>query len=69
MPPGVPDDRVALMRDALAATYADPAFLEEGRRMKLEFQPKTAAQIQAVLDDVLATPPELAAKYRQIVQP
>jgi len=69
MPPGVPDDRVALMREALAATYADATFLAEGRQMKLEFQPKTAAQIQAVLDDVLATPPDIAAKYRQIVQP
>lgn len=69
MPPGVPGDRVALMRDALAATYADPQFLAEGKQMKLEFQPKTAAEIQAVLDGVLATPPDIAAKYRQIVQP
>ena len=45
------------------------AFLAEGALMKLAFQPKTAAQIQAVLDDVLATPPDIAAKYRQIVQP
>ena len=69
MPPGVPEDRVTLMREALAATYADEAFLAEGRQMKLEFQPKTAAQIQAVLDDMLATPPDIVEKYRQIVQP
>jgi hypothetical protein len=50
-------------------TYADPAFLEEGHRMNLDFQPKDAAEIQQVLDDVLSTPPEIAAKYRTIIQP
>jgi hypothetical protein len=37
--------------------------------MRLEFQPKTAGQIQEILSDVLATPPAVAAKYREIIQP
>ena len=57
------------MRTALAATYRDAAFLEEARAMRLDFQPKDAAGIQQVLDIVLATPPHIAAKYRQIIQP
>jgi tripartite-type tricarboxylate transporter receptor subunit TctC len=69
LPPGVDAARVALMRDALQATYRDPAFLEEAATMNLDFQPKDAAGIQAVLDDVLATPPAIAAKYRAIVLP
>jgi len=69
LPPGVDPARVQVMRDALQATYRDPAFLEEAKVMNLEFQPKTADQIQQVLNEVLATPPEIAAKYRQIIQP
>ncbi len=69
MPPGVESSRVELMRKALADTYRDSAFLEEARAMKLEFQPKDAAQIQQILNDVLATPPDVAAKYREIIQP
>ncbi len=69
MPPGVDSSRVELMRTALADTYRDPAFLDEARAMKLEFQPKDAAQIQQILTDVLATPPDVAAKYREIIQP
>ena len=69
MPPGVDSARVELMRTALADTYRDPAFLEEARAMKLEFQPKDAAQIQQILNDVLATPPDVAATYREIIQP
>jgi tripartite-type tricarboxylate transporter receptor subunit TctC len=69
LPPGVDAARVALLRAALAATYRDPALLEEARAMKLEFQPKDADQIQQILNEVLATPPEVAAKYREIIQP
>ena len=69
LPPGVNAGRVEVMRAALLATYRDPAFLEEARAMKLEFQPKDANQIQQILSEVLATPPEIAAKYRHIIQP
>ena len=69
MPPGVDEGRLQVMRAALMATYRDPAFLGEARTMKLDFQPKSSTEIQAVLDEVLATPPAIAAKYRQIVQP
>jgi tripartite-type tricarboxylate transporter receptor subunit TctC len=69
MPPGVESSSVELMRKALADTYRDPAFLEEARAMRLEFQPKDATQIRQILDDVLATPPDVAARYREIIQP
>jgi len=69
LPPGVDPARVQEMRSALSATYRDPAFLEEAVAMRLDFQPKDAAGIQQVLDIVLATPPHIAAKYRQIIQP
>ena len=69
LPPGVDERRVRVMRRALADTYDDPAFLAEAAVMRLDFQPKTAHQIHQVLNDVLATPPETAAKYRQIIQP
>jgi tripartite-type tricarboxylate transporter receptor subunit TctC len=69
LPPGVDATRVQELRRALLATYRDPRFLEEARAMNLDFQPKDADEIQKVLDDVLATPPHIAAKYRQIIQP
>jgi tripartite-type tricarboxylate transporter receptor subunit TctC len=69
LPPGVDPARVETLRAALAATYRDPMFLEEARAMKLEFQPKDPAQIQEILTEVLATPTDVAAKYREIIQP
>jgi tripartite-type tricarboxylate transporter receptor subunit TctC len=69
LPPGVDPARVQVMRDALQATYRDPAFLEEAEVMNLEFQPKTPEQIQGILNGVLVTPPDIAAKYRHVIQP
>jgi len=69
LPPGVDPARVEVLRTALQATYRDAAFLDEGRAMKLEFQPKGAADIHQILAEVLATPPDVAAKYREIIQP
>jgi len=69
LPPGVVPERVQVLRAALQATYRDPVFLKEARAMNLEFQPKGADEIHQILDEVLATPPEIAAKYRDIIQP
>jgi tripartite-type tricarboxylate transporter receptor subunit TctC len=69
LPPGVNPDRVEVMRAALQATYRDSVFLEEASAMNLAFQPKGPDEIQQILDEVLATPPAIAAQYRQIIQP
>jgi tripartite-type tricarboxylate transporter receptor subunit TctC len=69
LPPDVDANRVRVMRHALWATYHDAAFLADAAALRLEVQPKTAHQIHRVLTEVLATPPDIAAKYRQIIQP
>lgn len=69
LPPDVDEHRVRVMRHALSATYHDPMFLAEAAAMRLDFQPKTAHEIHQVLSEVLATPPDIAAKYRQTIQP
>ena len=69
LPPDVDERRVRVMRYALSATYHDAGFLADAAAMRLDFQPKTAHEIYQVLSEVLATPPDVAAKYRQMIQP
>jgi hypothetical protein len=69
LPPGVEGHRVRAMREALAATYVDSAFLADAAAMRLDVQPKTPPQILQVLNEVLATPLDVASTYRQIIQP
>jgi hypothetical protein len=65
-PPGADAGRVRVLREALLATYQDPAFLAEAKTMKLDFEPKKAADIQKVVQQVLSSPESVVAEYRQI---
>jgi tripartite-type tricarboxylate transporter receptor subunit TctC len=58
-PPGVPADRVELLRRAFDATMKDPQFLEEADRLSLEIDPMTGEEVQAGVDQILATPPDV----------
>jgi tripartite-type tricarboxylate transporter receptor subunit TctC len=69
MPPGVDAGRVALLRRAFQETYRDPEFLAEANAMHLHFQPNTPPQIQQIRTEVLSSPPDLAAKYKQAIAP
>jgi tripartite-type tricarboxylate transporter receptor subunit TctC len=68
-PPAVSDDRVEIMRGALMAAYRDPELVAEAKTLRLDLQPKPAAEVQQILDEVLATSPETASKYKKIMGP
>ena len=55
-PPGVPKDRVELLRRACDATMADPKFLAEAAKLEAEIDPLNGRQVQDIVERVLATP-------------
>jgi len=61
-PPDVPADRVAALRKAFDDTMKDPEFLEETKRGRMEVNPITGAELQALLKEVYATPKDVIAK-------
>lgn len=65
-PPGVPAERVQALRDALAATYSDASFLKEAQDAKVEIDPKSAAEVEKVVAELLGTPKDVLQKYKQI---
>ncbi len=65
MPPGVPAERVAAMRQALAETFADPAFVADAKKIGLVVNaPQTGQQLQDVIDQAYATPPRVVDRLR-----
>jgi tripartite-type tricarboxylate transporter receptor subunit TctC len=57
--PDVPADRLEVLRTAFARTMKDPAFLAEATKAKLEINPIYADDMQKIINDVVATPPEV----------
>jgi tripartite-type tricarboxylate transporter receptor subunit TctC len=61
-PPGVPADRVALLRQAFDATVRDPAFLADAKKLQMEVDPLTGAEVEALLRRAYAAPAEIIAR-------
>jgi tripartite-type tricarboxylate transporter receptor subunit TctC len=61
-PPGVPDDRVAMLRKAFLATMNDKDFLAEADKAQLEITPVDGAEVEKLVREVYATPAEVAKK-------
>ena len=68
MPPGVPADRVKVLRAAFDAAVKDPALLEDAKAQNMEIDPVTGAAINALLDRVYSAPPALAARLREMAK-
>ncbi len=67
MPPNVPADRIAIMRAAMEATFKDPDFLADSKRMALGVNtPKTGEQIQKLIEDTYRAPPKVIDRLRKL---
>ena len=68
-PPDLPQDRLAALRSAFDRAMEDAGFLEEAKRLQLEVKPATGQEIEKIVGEIYATPPDLVAKARAMVRP
>jgi tripartite-type tricarboxylate transporter receptor subunit TctC len=64
--PGVPAERVALLRNAFQQTMKDPDFLAEAERLKLTVNPLNGSDLQNLVAEVSNLPPDLVEKVRTV---
>jgi tripartite-type tricarboxylate transporter receptor subunit TctC len=66
-PPGVPADRVAALRKALVDTFADPAFVADARKNRMEITaPQSGQEVQNLIVRVSGTPAHVVARLQQL---
>lgn len=65
-PPGVPGERIALLRQAFEAMLRDLAVLAEAEREKLEIDPVPGPELQALVERLARTPPATLEAIKQI---
>jgi tripartite-type tricarboxylate transporter receptor subunit TctC len=63
-PPGVPADRLAILRDAFAATMKDAAFLADAAKIRFTIEPMSADEVTQIVRDTVTTPPGIVAKAK-----
>jgi tripartite-type tricarboxylate transporter receptor subunit TctC len=67
-PPGVPADRVAMLRDAFQKAATDPALLEEAAKLRLAIDPIFGEEAQQLIAKIYKSPPQLVERARSIVK-
>ena len=66
-PPGVPAERLKILRDAFNKVVNDPAFLAEAEKRKLEIDPSTSEEIESLAKEAMATPPDVIDRMKKIL--
>jgi len=66
-PPGVPADRIKILRDGFDKTVADAAFLAEAEKRRLEIDPTKWDEMESLAKEVMVTPPDVVARMRKLL--
>jgi tripartite-type tricarboxylate transporter receptor subunit TctC len=68
-PPETPAERVSALRGALAATFNDPAYRADAIREQLELDPVTGEEVEAIIRNAYAAPPDVIARLVEALRP
>jgi tripartite-type tricarboxylate transporter receptor subunit TctC len=65
-PPGMPADRLAMLRYAFDKAANDPELVAEANRTQLYVNPMTGAESQAMMERIVATPPPIVERIQKM---
>jgi tripartite-type tricarboxylate transporter receptor subunit TctC len=68
-PPGIPADRLEVLRRAFDDTMRDPEFLAEAGKLQLEIEPLSAREIDTLLANAFATPQAIVQQAAELSEP
>jgi tripartite-type tricarboxylate transporter receptor subunit TctC len=66
-PPGLPADRVKLLREAYANTLKDPALIADIKKQQYDFDPVSGEELQALAKTVVNQPPQVIERLKKIL--
>jgi len=65
-PPGVPADRVKILRDAYNKSLRDPDLVAEVNRSKLDMESSTGEEIQSLYKELMTQPREVIERVKKL---
>jgi tripartite-type tricarboxylate transporter receptor subunit TctC len=66
--PGVPAERVAILRKAFEDLMVDPEFLKEAAASEIDISPVSGDRVQALVEDLIHTPADIVARAKLAMQ-
>jgi hypothetical protein len=65
--PGVPVERLNILREAFAKSMKDPELLADAKKSKMDVDPSTAEELQASVKEVMEQPREVIERVRKFL--
>jgi hypothetical protein len=69
LPPGIPKERLTMLRDAFMATMKDKDFAAKISKASLELNPLSGAEAENIARRLYQAAPNLTEKLREILVP
>ena len=66
-PPGIPSDRLQVLRRAFDKTMVDPQFVQDATKLKLEVSPLTGEQVETLVKELDATPRAIVDRVKKML--
>src|SRR6185503_4952256 len=65
--PGIPSERVRLLREAYVKMLKDPAFLADARKRQWDINPTSGEKLEQLAKDVINQPPEVVERMKKLL--
>jgi len=65
--PGIPTDRVKILREAFNATMKDPEFLADIDKRQFDLDPVSGEELEKIVKDVMSQPPDIIARMKKLL--
>ena len=66
-PPGVPADRLKILREAFAKTMSDEQFRAEVKKRNYEFDPVGGEELEKLSKEVTSQSPEIIDRLKKVL--
>ncbi len=65
--PGIPAERVKILRDGFNKTLNDPELLEDAKRKRLDLDPVSGEDLAKLAKEIMSQPPEVIARMKKLL--
>jgi tripartite-type tricarboxylate transporter receptor subunit TctC len=66
-PPSLPADRMKLLREAFMKAMSDPELRAEANKKKLDADPSSGEEIEAIAKEAVSQPPEVIERMKKLL--
>lgn len=66
-PPGIPTDRVRILRQAFMKALTDPALLAHAEKVNMEIEPTGGDELETLAKDVMSQPPDVIERMKKLL--